>query len=187
MPVKAAEFRAEVGRFLKLAPDAAYPAPQAAQFKDEDGEEVDFIAAPDLEEIGLRLIQDYEELQHLRELTVIFLWKKEGGAQHDRARLGQCQKAGGLVKYFAEAPWVIWLAADHCETHQLTRQQVEAAMFHELLHAGEAEDKEGNKKAKLIGHDAEMFCGEVKRYGAWKSDLRQAARAFEQGRLFGEA
>jgi len=115
---------------------------------------------------------------------VIFLWKREGGAEHDRARLGQCQKAGGLLKYFALVPWVIWVAADHCETHQLTRHQIEALVFHELLHAGEAEDKEGNKKAKVIGHDAEMFASEITRYGLWKTDLRMVARAFEQVPMF---
>lgn len=130
MALEVSEFKAEVGRFLHLTPEASYPAPHESLFGDED-----FIAAPDLEEIGHRLIQDCEEFSHLRKLIVIFLWKKEGGEKQGQSKLGYCYKPNGMVRHFAGAAWVIWVAADHCETYELTRQQVESLLHHELLHA----------------------------------------------------
>lgn len=81
----------EVDRIYENAPGAAYPYPQEGQFEGEDGE-VDFIEAPDLGNIGAQLIQDCEEFGHLRELTVIFLWKKEGGEKQGQAKLSYCYK-----------------------------------------------------------------------------------------------
>jgi len=52
-------------RLLNVAPEASYPAPQKAQFETEEGT-VDFIEAPDLADIGNRLIETCEEFAHLR-------------------------------------------------------------------------------------------------------------------------
>lgn len=180
------EFRAEVGRFLNLVPDAAYPAPQEAQFAGEDDEELDFIEARDLWEIGRRLIEDYAEFEHLRERTVMFLWKRNGGEKHGQAVLGKCVKPSGMVKHFSNADWVIWVAADHCRNYGLTGTQIEAICHHECLHADEKTDKQGNVKLAVRGHDWEGFSQNVQRYGLWQENLKLAAQAFEQGRLFGE-
>lgn len=186
MAVKAQEFRAEVGRFLKLAPDAPYPAPQEALFASEDDSELDFIKASDLETIGHRLIGEYEEFTHLRHLAVVFLWKREGGEKHGQAVLGKCTKPNGMVKHFSNADWVVWVAADHCRNYGLTDTQIEAICHHELLHASEKTDKNGNIKPAVRGHDWEGFSQNVQRYGLWQENLKLAAQAFEQGRLFGE-
>lgn len=147
-------------------------------------EHLDFLPAPDLAIIAGRLIEQYDELYHLDGTQIIYLWKAKGGVNKGSANLGYCQKTSGLVKYFASVPWVIWLAADHVFSYDMTRRQVEALLYHELLHAGEEENEDGNKKVTVIGHDFEGFANEVKRYGDWHSGLTLCKKAWEQPSLF---
>ncbi len=153
------------------------------RFLDPDSDEVaylDYLAAPDLEEIGERLIGECTEFQHLRELRVVYLWKREGGQSAGKLTLGKCVKAGGLVKHFSQSVWIIWLAADHADLLGLTERQVEAAIYHELSHASEEEKADGTLKPVLIGHDWQGFGREVGRYGAWLPDLQLCRRTWRQ-------
>jgi len=55
----------------------------------------------------------------------------------------------------------------------------EALVYHELSHVKQAVDRygaprfdrEGNPVFELVRHDVEAFNAEVRRYGAWKSDI----------------
>lgn len=176
---------AEVERIYEQAPGAAYPGPDTQLFMDGD-EKLDFIAAPDLKKIGQRLIRDYKEFAHLRELTVVFLWKREGGEKQGQSKLAYCYKPNGMVKHFSGAEWVIWVAADHCEAHELTRQQIESLLHHELCHASFKLDKAENVKPAVAGHDWDGFTANIKRYGLWQENLKLAAQAFAQVPMFGE-
>lgn len=172
----------------ELEQGSVYVAPDGSQFRIDD-EALDFLPAPDLETIGRRLIDDCEEFSHLGGIRVIFLWKKRGGASQGQANLGKCQKTSGLVAYLGEAPWIIWLAADHVNNYAFTRFQVEALLHHEMSHAGEEEDEDGEKTPAVSGHDFDGFIANVKRYGAWQDNLKLCKRAWEQPSLFdlGEA
>ncbi|MFH0899572.1 MAG: putative metallopeptidase [Pseudomonadota bacterium] len=163
--------------------DLNYRVPSLSEFGPPDDEE-DYMPASGLRVIAQRLIADCPELGHLSTLEVAYLWKREGGESHGQARFGACQKASGLVKHFSEAVWVIWLAADHARIMFLTSQQVEAALYHELLHAGQKMTDKGEMVNAIQDHDVEMFHREVERYGAWRSNLTDAARTFRQLELF---
>ena len=130
------------------------------------------------------IASDLTRFGHLRDREVVYLWKASGGKANGKLVLGKCQKATGLVAHFSKADWVVWLAADHGRDLGLTRWQVEAGLYHELLHAGA--DEVGTPT--LYPHDAEMFRAEIEQYGLWKSDLRFVADSF-QGVLpmFGDA
>lgn len=165
-----------------LGPDEIYRAPYESSFapKEANEDKADFLPAPDLEAIAADLIQTCPELAHLADLTLVYLWKRKGGQSQGKVNFGFCQKASGLVKFFSEATWIIWLAADHVNAYEMTRRQVEALLHHELLHAGEEVDEEGKKKPVVAGHDFDGFSHNVERYGLWNQDLRVARRAFEQ-------
>lgn len=147
--------------------------PPDKHFEDADS---DFLDAGDLREIAVALIGACEEFEHLSELVVTCAWKRAGGGSGGRSTLGKCVKAAGLVKYFGQVDFVVWVAADHARDYELTNWQVEALVYHELLHAG-VTDK---GKPSTRGHDYEAFVPEVRRYGAWKADLIHAAAAFRQ-------
>lgn len=139
----------------------------------------DFVEAPDLQEIGLALIDTYEAFSHLRGLTVRFLWKRKGAKSHGKTQWGKCEKPSGLTRHFADCDWVIYLAADIVKAGW-TAGMIEAALFHELTHAGQ--DENGNPQ--VWAHDFDGFLLELRHYGPWSSELDQLGRHFEQPRLF---
>lgn len=158
------------------ADEMAYPAPTEERF--EDGGE--FVVAPDLAGIAARLIEDHPRLGHLNDTGVICLWKKTGGKTRGVPTIGKCQKPSGMLKHFVGADFVVWLAADHARDAGLTQRQVEAALYHELLHTGVNEE---TGRPTTVGHDVEMFAAEIEEYGLWKADLQDIAPSFRQLRL----
>lgn len=154
--------------------EVTYLVPQEALFKGEKGEDLDFIPAPDLEKIAQELIGRHPRFAEIESLDIAYLWKRKGGSSKGRATLGRTQKTAGLLKHFSEFDFVIWLARDHAYEFGLTNKQVEAAVFHELLHVFYDPEDGG---ISLIGHDYEGFVAEIEEYGLWKRDLKLAGEA----------
>lgn len=158
-----------------------YHAPSELRFCDANNEPtIDFLDAEDLRGMAERMIDEYEELNYLRKYELAYLWKRDGGKSGGKNTLGKCTKASGLVKYFSQATWVIWLTAKHVNEMLFTRKQVEASLYHELAHAALEVDEEGNGKPVVIAHDFAGFVAEVKRFGDWMADLKDCKKAWEQ-------
>lgn len=149
--------------------------PTASEFGSSD-----FLEVPALRELSDSLVHEYEELGFLDGYTLRVLWKAAGGKKGGRAHLGACSVATGLVAFFGIADWVIWLAADHCRELEFTDEQVEALLYHELLHCALKGEKD--PAPACVGHDFEGFGAEIRRYGFW-NDSSQRARAAVQGRM----
>lgn len=172
-----------VARLVReLGPEDLYPAP-FGRFGS-----LDFLPAPDLAWIANGLIDECDEFEHIRSggEQIAYCWKRKGGAKSGKSNLGFASKTSGMTAHFSESTWVVWLAADTVGAYGLTRLQVEAALYHELLHIGEEEDDRGNKKAAVWGHDWEGFAKEIARYGAWQESLQLIRDAWEQLPLFGK-
>lgn len=142
----------------------------------------DFYEAPELAEWAELIIQ--KKLPDFPEGVVIrYLWKARGGAPGGKLTMGKCKKLSGDTEYYAGADYEIWLAADHLAEQGLTNFQVEALLYHELLHVLEEKDEEkGISKLSVRPHDNEVFIGEIEHYGFWDTDIANLARAV-QGRL----
>lgn len=112
--------------------------------------------------------------------TLLVRWKKNGGRSKGNEVHGKCEKLSGLTKHFAQADYVIWLAADHLTSWQYTNWQLQALIYHELLHIEVEEDDDGNEKLTTRGHDCEMFVGELHHYGTWRDDLVRVKHGIEQ-------
>lgn len=153
-----------------------YP-PADADFEGE------FRDAPELEDLAHALIGQHSEIAFLREWNIRVLWKREGpAAGPGKETAGRCKALSGELAYFAASDWLIWLAADACRFAQLSPREIEALLFHELLHCclkGKDEIRPGTR-----GHDFEGFVLEVERYGEWSQELKGAGRAFRQLTLF---
>lgn len=150
----------------------------------------DFREAPDLERIVARLIAGKEQFAFLSEYQqeICILWKRKGGQSGQKVTLGKCQKLSGAARHFSGRSYLIWCAADHCRRAGLSRQQIEALVFHELCHLapGELDDVTGVQAPPVIvGHDFEGFLSELSEYGLWRPDLQEARNAFDQLPLFG--
>lgn len=161
-------------------PDAVYPVPSAAQFVNELGDPCEYLHAGDLEEIASALLQDdTPELMGARFARIRYLWRREGGSSHGHRRLGRCQRASGLLQYWADCDFIIWLAADHLREFNVTAYQVESLVYHELLHI--TTDEAG--RPAIRGHDWEGFVAEILRYGLCCPDVRRVGEAVQQLRL----
>jgi hypothetical protein len=143
----------------------------------------DFMAADELQAIGAGLIDRHDNFSHLVNAEITYLWKKKGGQSGSRATLGKCQKPSGLLLHFAACDFVVWVAADHALALELTAEQLQALLFHELCHAQRETDEQGFSQFVVVKHDVEAFTLEIKRYGLWKEDLREMGAAVRQLRL----
>lgn len=134
----------------------------------------DFISAPGLKAIADRLIAEKDSLSVLSGLEVRYLWKRRGGTSGGNPKLGALQRPGGLLRYFSGGvPFVLWLGADNCRDLQLTPQQIEACLYHQLLHADTNPDDED--QYRIRGHSFEGFVEELDEFGPWSADLREVA------------
>src|SRR5262245_36508700 len=132
-----------------------YPIPPEESFRDpawtlpdadtlNEGEDppewplLDYLAADELARLARRLITTNERFTHLRNWQIEVRWKREGGKNRDGLRYGATTKPSGLLRHFAGCDFVVWLAADHHRDTISTYRQVEACLFHELLHCGES-------------------------------------------------
>ena len=145
----------------------------------------EFLASAHLDDLAQELIEQYDELEHLQEVRIRVCWKQKGGAKAGKSVLGKCSKPSGLLLFFSELDFVIWLAADHCRDWNFTNHQLEALVYHELCHAGVEFDDDDQPKYGLLPHDVEMFTSELDRYGLWMDDLKRAKHAFDQVTLPG--
>jgi len=111
----------------------------------------------------------------IAEYSLAVVWKRQGGQKGGRSTLGKCTKPGGLTRFYSGHDWVIWVAADHARQLKLDVHQVEALLYHELLHCA----LEGDPPVPaIVGHDVEAFLSEVEEYGLWKTDLAAAGTVF---------
>ena len=157
-------------------PGSTYLVPQEGLFKGEDGEALDFIPAPDLEKIAAELIGRHGRFAEIEILRIAYLWKRKGGVSKGKRVLGKTQKPTGLLRYFSEFDFTVWLARDHAYDLGPTHRQIEAAVFHELLHI--AYDPEDGR-VFLVDHDFEGFTAEIETYGTWQRGLTLAKEAFQ--------
>lgn len=149
--------------------------PSAVEF-----EGADFLESDALKELGDGLTAQWPELQFLEGYTIRYLWKADGGKKGGNPTLGKCILSSGLVEFFGLATWVVWLAADWAREFEFTDEQVEATLYHELLHCT-LQGKNDDEPA-IRGHEFEGFAKEIERYGFWDQSM-QIVRGAVQGRL----
>ena len=135
-----------------------WPHPYPIPLEDSFGGE-DFLSGLDLNVMLAKLIDRHPTLfSHLPMSRIICLWKMKGGISKGKQILGKVQAATGLVGFFSEADFVIWLAADHLHEMVPSEKTVEACLFHEMCHIQwDAQDG----KATVVDHDCAGFAKEV--------------------------
>lgn len=149
-------------------PDERFPVPPDGAWE--------FLPAPELERVGLALVQSCPELAHLAGLALGFAWKRKGGKKR-----GWCQKPSGILKFYSEVDFVIWLSADHTRDFLMSRWEVEALLFHEISFADlETDEETGETKPVMRSLEVEAWIAEVERYGPWSHGLARMQRAYQQ-------
>ena len=111
-------------------------------------------------EIGERLIAELEELADIREaeITIVYLASEQAKKQKGKLIFGQCEKIADKYKWGIPADFTITVFEPNIEG--FTPEQVEALIFHELLHVGVEDDR-----LFIRPHDIEDFSAVLKKYG----------------------
>lgn len=131
----------------------------------------EFLEDERLDELLEQVIDAYPEFEWLSGFRLRILWKRKG------SKLGVCSAASGLVRYFGKVDFVILLSANQVRERQFRPRQIEALVYHELLHC----DEKGDERRPAIGeHDLEVFAGELKHYGAWRPPIEAMRRPFRE-------
>lgn len=138
-----------------------------------------FIDSVDLREIGYELIsRHFSKIGWLRAYRISYVWKRKGSKKGGELVLGTLSKVGPRERHYSHYDYVVEIAADHMRAMLAKHRDIEAAVFHELLHAtytGEDRETLGTR-----GHDVEAFVDEIEVYGLWRTSLRRAAPIFRQ-------
>lgn len=154
-------------------PEAVFPVPEDDYFR------ADYLAADDIKKVGTAIIENKLRELDDGELLIDYAWKRQGSVSGGNAILGKCRKLSGVARYYAMGShFLVEIAADF--TRGMTRYQMEALVYHELLHITreEKEDKAGNVTEIVYGtrgHDAELFYDELEEYGLWRRGLNRLA------------
>jgi hypothetical protein len=157
--------------------------------EDADFGGADFLDDPTLGAILDELIRQYDRLGAIEEhgISVLVLWKRKGGKKQGAPTFAKCQKPSGLLAHFCTSDFVIWLGADTISEQEWTTEQIRKLLYHEARHIGwDDGDPEKDEPGKpiILGHDVELFAGEVADTGAWEHFRGVLANDFEQAGLF---
>lgn len=154
--------------------------------KEFESQATEFLLAADVEQLAGDLIELCPELRKLEEASIGYCWKRKGGESGGSSVFGKCTKPSGLLAFYTERHFIIWLAADHCREWEFGDRELEALIYHELCHAELTEDEDtGQMKAKTLAHEVEMFVSELELYGLWHDSLKRAKYGFDQVELPG--
>lgn len=137
--------------------------------------------APELADIAEGLISKHGFLSELINAEIRYYWRRKTGVSKGRVKIGYCKRASDLLGHFSGADFLIWLSATTARDGKFTPRQVEAAIFHQLLHI--ETDDEGNFISAR--HDFEGFAQEIRHYGTWTEDLKLAVPAFKAAEQMG--
>ena len=110
--------------------------------------------------IGEMLIANYDEFKDIREaeITIVYLASTQAKKQKGKLIFGQCEKIADKYKWGIPADFTITVFEPNIEG--FTPEQVEALIFHELLHVGVEDDR-----LFVRPHDIEDFSAVLKKYG----------------------
>lgn len=122
----------------------------------------------------------------IEDAKIALAWRKGFKADKDgHLCLGKCIKAAELQKEFIEYDFIILLNFEVWNEKEFTKEKKIALLDHELCHAGESLDKEGEPKVdgkgrrvwRIVQHDIQEFHAIVRRHGTYMKDLERFAEA----------
>lgn len=116
-------------------------------------------------EIGMRLIKNEEALADIAisQATIIFLSSEHEKKEKGKIIHAQCEKVAEKYKWGIPCDFTITVFEPNVE--EFTEEQMEALIFHELLHVGIEFEGDGTEKYSIKPHDLEDFKLIIDRYG----------------------
>lgn len=108
-------------------------------------------------EIAERCIMKYPELAYLQQypVEIVFLGSSKEKASHRKRIFGECTKVSKRYKWCCPYDFIITIYEPNCA--EMTEEQLETLIRHELLHVGVEDTDDGDYKLYLNPHDVEDF------------------------------
>lgn len=158
---------------------------------EDDFDGKDFLTDAVLDTLMADVISSFEVFGHIEEhgISVSVLWKRKGGKSHGSPTFAKCVKPSGLLSHFCTADFVIWIGADNVTEREWGPYELRRLLYHEARHIGwdDGDDEKDGKGPIILGHDVELFVGEVRDVGAWEHFRQVLGKDFQQSGLFGAA
>lgn len=160
----------------------------------------DFEVAHEPQQLALLLINSIDDHAHLRDARVGFIFRDHevtNGHKVVAASMHLPRLSGSAAKHWgAFCRWSVTgllgfepdfvCFVDRCLWKGLSEDEKLALIDHELTHAIQLEDEDGNPRFNQVTfepiwgikpHDVEEFTSVIQRRGCWNEDLRTFARA----------
>ncbi len=116
-------------------------------------------------ELAQQLVDTEPSLAHIRDsdATICCLGSDNAKRSKGRTVFGECERVADKNKWAIPADFLIVVYEPNCEG--MDDEHLRRLLFHELLHVGVGEDKDGNEVYSIVPHDMEDFRKCVDRWG----------------------
>ena len=116
--------------------------------------------------IGAELIETEESLAHIKHghATIVYLSSNAEKRSSGRDVLGQCERVPDRWKWAVPADFAITVFEPNVAG--MTERQLRILIYHELLHVGISQNKDGEEVYRCVPHDLEDFRAVVDTFGA---------------------
>jgi hypothetical protein len=147
-----------------------YTVPSESAF----GKSGKLLPAPGLKAIAERLIDEDDNLEHLRGVEMRFAWRRRGGTTGGSPRYAHIKKPDDWSDYFTggKVVFLVSLSADHIRAHHFTERQIEAALFDRLSRT--ERDPDNHDAYRVNGPDFAGNIATFDKYGDWEPSVREA-------------
>lgn len=118
----------------------------------------------ELEELGTKMIREHEDLNWIAGagIDIGYQYSSKPKTSNGKIVYADCYKVPDRLKAYVQHNFIITFYEPN--TASLRDDQKEILMYHELLHVGMKETKEG-PKYHIVHHDIEDFERVIKQYG----------------------
>ena len=116
-------------------------------------------------ELAQQLVDTEPSLAHIRDsdATICYLGSDNMKRSKGRTVFGECERVADKNKWAIPADFLVVVYEPNCEG--MDDVHLSRLLFHELLHVGIGEDKDGNEVYSIVPHDMEDFRKCVDRWG----------------------
>lgn len=116
-------------------------------------------------ELGQALVDAEPLLASIREsaASIAYLGSDYPKRSKGRTVFGECERVASKNQWAIPADFLIVVYEPNCEG--MDDEHLRRLLFHELLHVGIGEDKDGNESYHIVPHDLEDFRECVDRWG----------------------
>jgi len=151
---------------------------------------LEYWVAEEVKEIAVRLIAEISEHSHLAHAKIAYLFRETAIKNKGKVRLGSMAKFPPKMAAITrdidgddadKHDYVFLMEIAHDKWGDMDSHTKEALVDHELCHAfGDEDENTGNMVWSILPHDFEGFGNNIKRYGLWDKQYKEASEAINK-------